>query len=83
MIRLRAMKHSTRRALHIVALTLVLVFTALGPLAVFAADSGACYSVGDADARAYCLARAHREPSQCYNIQRADVRAMCLAEVRK
>lgn len=48
-----------------------------------AADSGACYAVGDADARAYCLARAHGDPGRCYSIQRADLRAMCLAEVRR
>lgn len=48
-----------------------------------AANTSACYSVGDADARAYCLAKAHREPSICYSIIRADMRAMCLAETRK
>ena len=48
-----------------------------------AADSGACYSIQDPDARSYCLARAKREPSLCYNIQRADLRSMCLAEVRR
>lgn len=48
-----------------------------------AADTGACYSIQDSDARTYCLARAHREPGQCYSIKRADTRAQCLAEVRK
>ena len=48
-----------------------------------AADAGACYTVQDADARTYCLARAHSEPAQCYAIQKADMRSKCLAEVRK
>lgn len=47
------------------------------------ARTSACYSVQDADARAMCLARAHREPGRCYSIQRADLRAQCLAEVRQ
>lgn len=45
--------------------------------------ASACYNVQDADARAACLARAHREPSRCYNVQRADLRALCLSEVRR
>ena len=51
--------------------------------AAHAADAGACYTISDADARTYCLARAHREPATCYAILRPDMRAMCLAEVRK
>lgn len=43
----------------------------------------ACYNIQDADARAFCLARAHRNPSMCYSVQRADLRSMCLAEVRQ
>ncbi len=43
----------------------------------------ACYSIQDADARAFCLARAHRNPSMCYSVQRPDLRSMCLAEVRR
>lgn len=43
----------------------------------------ACYSIQDADARAFCLARAHRNPSMCYSVQRPDMRSMCLAEVRQ
>lgn len=46
-------------------------------------NAGACYTVGDADARAYCLARAHKDPGRCYAIQRPDTRSACLAEVRK
>jgi len=48
-----------------------------------ATDAGSCYAVADADARAYCLAKAHVDPSRCYAIQRADLRSMCLAEVRR
>jgi len=47
-----------------------------------AADAGACYSISSADGRAYCLAKAHKDPSSCYSIQSADLRASCLAEVR-
>lgn len=48
-----------------------------------AADTGACYTISNADSRAYCLAKARGEPSMCYAIQAADMRATCLAEVRK
>lgn len=48
-----------------------------------AADTGACYAIGDADARQMCIARARADASQCYAIQRTDMRAQCLAEVRK
>lgn len=48
-----------------------------------AADTSTCYTVGDADARAYCIARARRDPGHCYSVQRSDLRALCLAEVRK
>lgn len=60
-----------------------LFFAAHSMATANAADSGACYSIQDSDARTYCLARAHREPGQCYSIRRADTRAQCLAEVRK
>lgn len=48
-----------------------------------AADAGACYSIADSDARAYCRAKAHRDPSICYSIKASDIRSQCLAEVRK
>ena len=48
-----------------------------------AADAGACYSIPDHDARAWCLARAHKDPSRCYSVQDASKRAECLAEVRR
>jgi hypothetical protein len=48
-----------------------------------AADTGTCYAISDADARAYCIARARHDTSACYTVQRADLRSQCLAEVRK
>ncbi|MEE7477797.1 hypothetical protein [Methylobacterium hispanicum] len=48
-----------------------------------AADAGACYTISDPDARAYCLAKARQEPAGCYTVQRADLRAQCQAEVRR
>lgn len=50
---------------------------------VLAADAGSCYTITDADARAYCLAKAHKQSAQCYAIQSSSLRAQCLAEVRK
>lgn len=55
----------------------------LMPQFAIVADASACYNIADADARTYCLARAHRQPGQCYSIQNAAMRSMCLAEVRK
>ena len=48
-----------------------------------ATESGVCYSVGNPDARAYCLARVRRDPGHCYNVQSPDLRAICLSEVRR
>lgn len=45
--------------------------------------ASACYNISDADARAACLARAHRDPGRCYSVQRSELRAQCLAEVRQ
>lgn len=58
----------------------LLIMIATG--AVQAVDAGACYTISNADSRAYCLAKARGEPSMCYAIQAADMRAACLAEVR-
>lgn len=71
--------------MRIASILFLIIFGALLllPLAAMAQDAGSCYVIGDADARAYCLARAHREPGRCYAIQRPDLRALCLAEVRK
>lgn len=70
---------------HWIIVALAIVFTLIFGdwRQVRASDSGACYNIGDADARAYCLARAHRDPGRCYSIQRADLRSLCLAEARK
>lgn len=51
--------------------------------AASSARASACYNISDADARAACLARAHRDPGRCYGVQRSDLRAQCLAEVRQ
>lgn len=59
-----------------------LVITLLSAAAQ-AADTGACYTISDPDARAYCLAKARQEPAGCYTVQRADLRAQCQAEVRR
>lgn len=53
------------------------------PAAAQASDAGACYAIANADARAFCLARAHRDPGRCYAIQAPDLRSACLAEVRR
>jgi len=47
------------------------------------ADSSTCYSIGDPNARTYCLARERKDPSACYSITNPDLRSMCLAEVRR
>lgn len=60
----------------------ILFLLALLP-APASADTATCYTIRDADARTYCLARERREPAQCYAVQRSDLRAQCLAEVRK
>lgn len=61
----------------------LLIVLMLGAVAkVHAADSSACYSIANPDARAYCLAKAQRSASGCYSIQSGDLRAQCLAEVR-
>lgn len=70
------MKHTVLILAYVCALVVT-------PGVAIAADSGACYSIQDSDARTYCLARALGEPSQCYSIQRADIRSQCLAEVRR
>ena len=61
---------------HVAALMLM-------PQFAMAADASACYNITDADARTYCLARAHRQPGQCSSIQNPAMRSMCLSEVRK
>ena len=77
------MNSKTCRAILFALLVFGLAVSLFGPILALAADSGACYSIQDADARTYCLARARGDASQCYSIQRADLRSQCLAEVRK
>lgn len=66
------------REMHLWTLALLVM-----PLGAHASGAGACYSIQDADARSYCIARAKKEASHCYSIQNADMRSMCLAEVYK
>lgn len=47
------------------------------------AQAGQCYSIQNAEARAACLAKAHKDPSRCYAVQSPDKRAECMVEVRK
>jgi len=60
------------------------LFLLLGSITsqAFATDAGSCYAIGDADARAYCLAKARKDPGTCYTIQSSGMRSQCLAEVR-
>lgn len=69
------------RKIGTAAIGLIASFVTAG--AASAADAGSCYAISDPDARTWCLAKAHREPSSCYAIQRADIRTQCLAETRK
>jgi len=62
---------------------LMLAWMLLYGAGAWAADPGACYSIQDADARAWCLAKAHGDPAWCYSIQSAELRSMCLAQVRR
>ena len=62
---------------------IVLLVMLLLALPAAATDAGSCYTVADADARAYCLAKAHRDPGRCYAIQGSGLRSLCLAEVRE
>ena len=76
------------RAMRTMILALAYVFALLvTPQAALAEtrqpQPSSCYNIQDADARAFCLARAHRNPSMCYSVQRPDLRSMCLAEVRR
>lgn len=62
--------------------TLLAFAFAMLPL-VAVADTSACYTITDPDARAYCRARIQKDPSTCYAIQDSAKRAVCLAEVRR
>lgn len=61
---------------------IVSLFLLLGSTTTYASDAGSCYAIGDADARAYCLAKARKDSGTCYTIQSSGLRSQCLAEVR-
>ncbi len=46
-------------------------------------DGSACYSIVSSDHRAFCLAKARKDPSMCYAIVDAAMRSECLVEVRR
>lgn len=62
--------------------SLFFALAAAATTSAIAADAGSCYAIQSADARAYCLAKAHGNPSGCYSIQSSDKRSECLAELR-
>ena len=73
-------------SMRIIVLTIAYATALLvAPHSAIAGSSAAsaCYNVQDADARAYCLARVHRDPGRCYNVQRADLRSACQAEAHQ
>ena len=73
-------------SMRIIVLTIAYVTALLvAPHSAVAGSSAAsaCYNVQDADARASCLARVHRDPGRCYNVQRADLPAKSMSEVRR
>lgn len=57
----------------------VLAAMITGP--AFAGGAGQCYTIGDADSRNYCRAKALDNPAICDTIQSADKRALCKAEI--
>lgn len=46
------------------------------------ADASACYSIKDADERAYCLGEARQNRDYCYRIKDGDRRNECLAKTK-
>lgn len=79
---------SAARAVLVFAMMAIIVPGALSLTALIskpanAADVSSCAVINDADARAFCLARARKDPGMCYAVQRPELRAQCLAEVRK
>lgn len=61
----------------------VLALAFIAPAAAQALEASACYTISNADQRAWCLAKARGESSMCYTIQDQVTRAQCIAEVRK
>ena len=70
-------------AVILVAYVSAMTAIIITPVTAGANDASVCYTVADADARTYCLARARGDRATCYSIQRSDLRAMCLSDVRK
>lgn len=64
------------------ALPLLTALLCLPAARAQATDASACYAIPQADARQYCLARAHGNASLCYAIQSLELRAQCMAEIR-
>lgn len=64
------------------AIALFFTFAALPAIADTASAASACYSITDADTRAACLAKAHKDPARCYSVQAPEKRAICIAEVK-
>lgn len=71
------------RTASLALLTIGLFVSGPTPARAERTDAAACYVISDADARAYCLARAREEAGTCYTIQRPDLRSQCLAEIRR
>lgn len=65
------------------AFALLFTIAALPAAADTASAASACYSISDSDARATCLAKAHKDPAKCYAVQSAEKRAICIAEVKR
>jgi hypothetical protein len=58
---------------------LLLAAMVTGP--AIAGNAGQCYTIGDADSRNYCRAKALGNPAICDTIRSADKRALCKAEI--
>lgn len=65
----------TKKVIYLLTLSALSVTT-------WAGDPGACYSISDADARTYCLAKAHNDPGRCYAIQNSVKRSECQTELK-
>ena len=74
---------TSNRTLSAVAFFVLMLGSGILALPAWADDAGTCYTIGDADARAFCLARAHRNVGMCYSIQESGLRARCRAEVTR
>ena len=68
--------------MHILAIAVSVILT-IFMIPAMASEPGTCYIIQNADARAYCLAKAHNDSSRCYAIQDSGKRSECLAELHK